>query len=158
LEPDLTPDRPQTPSLLRRALEDDLPLLTELVREFYAIDRHEYQPDRVLAALPPLLSDDRYGVIWLIGEPVIGYAVVTWSYSIESGGHEALLDEIFLRDRSRGLGTAALRAILSDLQSRGLSRMFLETERHNSRVRRFYARSGFEEEDSIWMVWTSPDF
>jgi GNAT superfamily N-acetyltransferase len=158
LEPDLTPDRPLPSRLLRRAVENDLPLLTELVREFYAIDRHEYQPDRVLAALPPLLSGDQYGVIWLIGEPVTGYAVVTWSYSIESGGQEALLDEIYLRERSQGLGTAALQAILSDLQDRGLARMFLETESHNSRVRRFYARSGFEEEDSVWMVWTSPDF
>jgi RimJ/RimL family protein N-acetyltransferase len=146
------------PTLLRRAGETDLALLSGLVREFYEIDRHDYQQERVLAALPPLLTSDRYGVIWLIGEPVLGYAVVTWSYSIESGGRDALLDEIYLRDRGQGIGTAALNAILADLQDRGLSRMFLETESHNRRVRRFYARSGFEQEDSVWMVWTAPGF
>jgi hypothetical protein len=29
--------------------------------------------------------------------------------------------------------------------------MFLETERPNTRVRDFYARHGFAEDDSIWM-------
>jgi len=141
---------------LKLAGEQDLPLLLELVREFYAIDRHDYDEGRVLAALPALLESEQYGVIWLIGEPVRGYAVVTWSYSIESGGREALLDEIYLRDRGEGIGTAALQAILSDLQERGLSRMFLETERHNAQVRRFYARAGFQLEDSLWMVWSAP--
>jgi len=29
--------------------------------------------------------------------------------------------------------------------------MFLETETHNERARRFYSRQGFEADDSIWM-------
>jgi hypothetical protein len=30
-------------------------------------------------------------------------------------------------------------------------KMFLETERHNDRARTFYARQGFDADDSIWM-------
>ena len=48
-------------------------------------------------------------------------------------------------------GGAAFEEILDDLRQRGLTRMFLETERPNSRVRAFYARHGFTEDDSIWM-------
>lgn len=33
----------------------------------------------------------------MIGEPPLGYAIVTWGYSLESGGREALLDEIYLK-------------------------------------------------------------
>lgn len=139
-------------SLLRLAGVSDEALLLELIREFYELDRHSYDEARLRLALEPLLGGDEYGVIWIIGEGR-GYAVVTWSYSLESGGREALLDEIYLRDRSSGLGSAAMQHILADLRRRGLSRMFLETEAHNARVRRFYARQGFREEDSIWMCW-----
>lgn len=146
-------NRVEDPALLARAGATDLPLLLELVREFCAIDRHDFDESRVRRALPPLLQDDRHGVVWLIGRPVIGYAVVTWSYSIESGGRDALLDEIYLRDRGAGIGARAMREIFRDLEARGLARMFLETERHNQRVRRFYRRLGFTEEASVWMVW-----
>jgi hypothetical protein len=33
----------------------------------------------------------------------------------------------------------------------GASTMFLETEAHNARVRRFYSRVGFVAENSVWM-------
>lgn len=140
-------------SILRRATVEDEQLLLALIAEFYQVDGHDYDEAKLSAALPALLKDDCHGVIWMIGEPEIGYAVVTWSYSLESGGRDALLDEIYLRERGSGLGSRALRAILDDCLERGLSRMFLETERHNARVRDFYARAGFTEEDSIWMVW-----
>lgn len=139
-------------SLLRRAGLSDEALLLELIREFCELDRHSYDEARLRPALAPLLRGDEYGVIWIIGEGQ-GYAVVTWSYSLESGGRDALLDEIYLRDRCSGLGSAALQEIQADLRERGLARMFLETEAHNARVRRFYARQGFSEEDSIWMCW-----
>ena len=120
-------------SVIRRAGPQDQALLLELIREFCQIDRHDFDEARVACALPPLLEDDRFGVVWLIGEPTIGtlaagvpaagvpaaggsadqapvsgYAVVTWSYSLESGGPDALLDEIYLRNRHAGLGSSAV--------------------------------------------------
>jgi ribosomal protein S18 acetylase RimI-like enzyme len=139
-------------ALIRRATAADLDTLLPLIREFYTVDRHSFDEAKVRRALAPLLAADTYGVVWLIGEPASGYAVVTWSYSLESGGRDALLDEIYVSRRGLGLGTRALRAILADLPGRGLTRIFLETESHNRDVRRFYARLGFRQEDSVWMV------
>lgn len=139
-------------NLLRRAGPADQALLLTLIREFYTIDHHTYDEAMLRRALAPLLQSDEHGVVWLL-EDGSGYAVVTWSYSLESGGRDALLDEIFVRQRDAGLGSQLLQAILADLRERGLSRMFLETERQNARVRRFYARHGFQEENSVWMVW-----
>jgi ribosomal protein S18 acetylase RimI-like enzyme len=76
---------------------------------------------------------------------------VTWGYSIESGGRDALLDEIYVREQGEGLGGRLLDDVLSDLVARGLPRVFLETEAHNEAVRQFYTRHGFETEASIWM-------
>jgi len=138
-------------SQIRRAGPGDLALLLELVREFYAVDRHVYREDCLRESIPPLLADDTHGVIWLLGEPVDGYAVITWGYSLESCGRDALIDEIFVRNREAGLGSQALRQISDDCRRRGMKRMFLETESHNERVRAFYARAGFEVDDSVWM-------
>jgi GNAT superfamily N-acetyltransferase len=139
------------PSILRRASGADLPLLLRLILEFCQVDSHQYNEERVRTALEPLLRCDDHGVVWMIGEPPEGYAVVTWGYSLESGGEEALIDEIYLRSRGEGIGSRALQAIIDDCRARGCKRMFLETESHNQRVRRFYARAGFETDDSVWM-------
>ena len=137
--------------MIARARPEDLGLLLELSAEFNEIDGHVHNDDRVRSGLIPLLRDDGLGVVYLLGEPPAGYAVVTWGYSIESGGRDALLDEIYVRAKGQGIGGAAFEEVLADLRTRGLSRMFLETERANTRVRSFYSRHGFVEDDSIWM-------
>jgi GNAT superfamily N-acetyltransferase len=137
--------------LLTRATLDDIPQLMTLIREFCAIDGHEFDEARLGKSLPALLVDDVFGVVWKIGDPVDGYAVVTWGYSLESGGREALIDEIYVRSRNQGLGTKALGAILEDCRARGCKVVFLETEARNARVRKLYGRLGFIEDDSVWM-------
>jgi GNAT superfamily N-acetyltransferase len=137
--------------MIRRGRLDDLDLLAKFSAEFNEVDGHDHDEARVRAALTPLLRNDELGIVYLFGEPPNGYAVVTWGYSIESGGRDALLDEIYLRPRGQGLGCAAFEEVLDDLRRRGIPRIFLETERPNTKVRTFYARHGFEEDDSIWM-------
>ena len=137
--------------MLTRAGIKDLPMLLELIREFCALDGHHFDERRILECLPALLHTDDHGLVWLIGDPVVGYAVITWAYSLESGGLEALIDEIYLRSRGRGLGSQAINAILEDCGSRGVQIVFLETEARNTRARQFYARAGFKADDSIWM-------
>ncbi|MCU7726023.1 GNAT family N-acetyltransferase [Actinoplanes sp. KI2] len=137
-----------------RAGAVDESLLLPLVREFCEVDRHPFERERVLAGLRPLLADDRHGQVWLIRDPggeLAGYAVLTWGWSLESGGRECLLDEIYVRTPGRGLGGRALAALVEAAAAAGASAMFLETEAHNERARAFYRRGGFEAEDSIWM-------
>ncbi|GAA0736313.1 GNAT family N-acetyltransferase [Dactylosporangium roseum] len=129
-------------------------MLLELVREFCAADRHEFDEARIGRALGPLLAEDTHGQVWLAVDDsgaAAGYAVVTWGWSLESGGREALLDEIYVRDRGHGVGAVLLRHAMRAAAEAGASAMFLETEAHNTRVRGFYARHGFAEEDSVWM-------
>ena len=83
---------------------------------------------------------------------VDGYGVITWGYSVESGGRDALLDELYVRHRGAGIGSTALTQILDAAAKAGASRTLLETEAHNSRVRSFYTRHGFQPEDSVWMT------
>ncbi len=146
--------------MLRRADPEDLDTVLGLIAEFYAVDGHAYDEARLRAALGPLLVDDTHGVVWLVGEreserereaDEAGYAIVTWGYSLESGGRDVLLDEVYVRDRGRGVGSAVLEEVLAECRRRGLERMFLETEAPNEQARRFYRRHGFAADDSIWM-------
>jgi ribosomal protein S18 acetylase RimI-like enzyme len=136
--------------VIRRAGLEDLDPLLELIREFYFVDHHRWDEDVVRAGLEPLLTSDDHGVV-LIAE-VGGYAVITWSWSVESGGRDVLLDELYVRDRGAGSGSEMIRAVFAEMQARGLRRIFLETETSNDRARSFYEKHGFEAEDSVWML------
>ncbi len=135
---------------VRRAGPPDLDTLVDLHRSFCEIDGHPFDQLRARAAFVPLLVDDAHGVVWVVDEPH-AYAVLTWGWSIEAGGAEAVLDELFVTERDGGVGAALVNHLLADGRRRGLARIFLETEAHNERVRRFYHRHGFRADDSIWL-------
>ena len=134
---------------IRRAVPGDLETLVALHERFCAVDRHPFDAGRATTAFVPLLADDRHGVVW-ITEDNDAYAVVTWGWSIEGGGAEAVLDELYVEARGRGTGTTLIEHLLADARARGLARVFLETESANERVRTLYARHGFVTDDSVW--------
>ncbi|HSL74302.1 MAG TPA: GNAT family N-acetyltransferase [Ilumatobacteraceae bacterium] len=135
---------------IRRATFDDLDALVELHRAFCVADDHPFSDARARAAFGPLLVDDEHGVVW-VTDDLSAYAVLTWGWSIEAGGREAVLDEIFVNDRGQGIGSQLIAHVVDDGERRGLARIFLETESHNARGRRLYERHGFTVDDSVWM-------
>lgn len=135
---------------LRRATPQDQPLLMKLIAEFCLADGHPFDAQRIASALQPLLDNDKYGAVYVIA-PDRGYAVLTWGYSLESGGKEALIDELFVRERGQGIGSRVLEQLRDEARLRGVKKIFLETERPNTAARRFYQRAGFTEDDSIWL-------
>lgn len=135
---------------IRRAERRDLATLLELHRAFCEVDGHPFSDARARAAFAPLLDDDTRGVVWIVDRPA-AYAVLTWGWSIEAGGAEAVLDEIFASERGGGTGSVLLRHVLRDAEHRGITRVFLESELANERVRAFYGRHGFSVDDSVWM-------
>jgi GNAT superfamily N-acetyltransferase len=141
---------------IRRATVGDRDELYQLIERFYRIDNHEFEPARIESALIPLLRNDEHGQVWLITERseeevIGGYAVVTWSWSLESGGRDCILDELYVDRRGGGHGGMLLQRAIEEARRAGASAMFLETEAPNDGARRFYGRHGFAAEDSRWM-------
>ena len=136
--------------LIRRAVPSDLDTLVDLHAAFCDHDHHPFNADRARNAFAPLLDSDVHGAVWIIDSPG-AYAVLTWGWSIEAGGAEALLDEIFVTAGGTGIGSHLIDHVLADGRQRGLARIVLETERHNTDVRAFYLRRGFRTDDSIWL-------
>ena len=105
-------------------------------------------------ALEPLLADPSIGDVWVVeGEMLIGYLVITWGWGIESGGREALIDEIYVANerRGQGLATALVEMALEKAKSLNTKAVFLETESDNPQSRLLYERLGFKVESSVWM-------
>jgi ribosomal protein S18 acetylase RimI-like enzyme len=132
----------------------DLPLLERLVRAYYVEDRHSFDEKRQPAALAALAAGEPFGRAWLIeldGRRV-GYVVLSWGFSVEAGGREACLDEIYLLPevRGRGLGGRVLVLVEAEARAFGVRRIFLEVERHN-RVIGLYRRAGYADHDRFLM-------
>lgn len=140
---------------VRRAVPTDLDALVELAAEYCAADGHHFDETVVRRGFGPVLDDDRYGVVWVAVEDssgeVDGYAVVSWGWSIEVGGLDVVLDELYVRHRGRGTGSALIDRVVADCRERDVRRIFLETELPNEGARRLYTRHGFTADDSIWM-------
>lgn len=139
---------------IRRGQPCDIDRVLALVEEYCAVDGHRFDATVARAGTEPLLADDAHGVIWLaeLGGVVEGYAAVTWGWSIEVGGLDVVLDELYVRRRDGGIGSRLLGHLERDCIDRGVERIFLETERPNERARRLYARHGYTADTSIWMA------
>lgn len=138
---------------LRLATSEDYQRLIPLIKEFCEIDNHEFDDTRIEKSLVPLLKNAGLGrvIILEVEGELKGYAVLTWGWSLESGGRESLLDEIYVRERNQGWGSLLLEKVVATAKENGAKIIFLETELANERVRDFYLRHGFSKEDSIWL-------
>jgi len=143
---------------VQRARLDDEAALLGLIREFYVVDQHDYDEQRVSTALRPLLEDDALGQVWLLAGPdgPAGYAIVTWTWSLESGGRDCILDELYVRTPGVVAGSALLAHAIAEAEAYGARAVFLETEAHNARARGFYSAHGLQAEESIWMSMPLP--
>ena len=134
----------------QRASAGDIPTLLALMREFYAHEELAFDEAVARQALLGLLQNEAYGRAFLIfrqGE-LVGYAVLTLGYSLEFGGVDALVDELYLREaaRGQGLGRAALAFLADACRALGVQAVHLVVEHKNTRAHAVYQRFGFQDE------------
>lgn len=132
--------------VFRRAGRADIPLLTRLIREYYAFDGLSFDAAATRAALQQMLAHPRWGSAWLIqaGRRTAGYVVLTPCFSLEFG-REVFIDELYLRPgfRGAGLGQAALDFVAGWARRKGVFAIHVVSEKDNPAARRFYRKGGF---------------
>lgn len=139
---------------IRQANSADQEAVLTLLRIYCKEASTPLTDEHLLAGLTPLLSENQHGVVLVAEEEeIIGYSILTWGWGIESGGMEALVDEMLIHPsrRGEGIGERLLQATLERAKHAGVKVVFLETESDNPRSRKLYSKLGFEEETSIWM-------
>ncbi|WP_108880864.1 GNAT family N-acetyltransferase [Anderseniella sp. Alg231-50] len=102
------------------------------------------------ASIDSLLAMPAQGRILLVQTPdtvTVGYAVLAFGFSLEFGGRDAFLDELFIAEafRGQGIGRAALAAVCAWARHEGLCALHLEVERDNTAAKTLYTETGFED-------------
>ena len=143
-------------NLLHLATPQDREKLLILIQRYHAFEGLQTTDQDRDAALDVLFSGDVQAAIWLIGprKSPVGYIAVSFGFSIELGGRDAIIDEFFIRDsvRGRGMGSQTLAAIVPLLREYGVRSLHMEVSRDNSGARRLYQRAGFQARDSYHLM------
>ena len=146
--------------LLHLATAADLDRLQIMVTAFHSEQGFQTDPAHREAALRPLLEGSPHGAIWLIGPQIapVGYVCVSFGCSLELGGLDGMVDEIWIREtvRGRGMGSEALAALQKTLQSAGVKALSLEVAPNNERAAQLYGRVGFKPRSFHLMTWVAP--
>ena len=134
---------------MRRASSDDIPLLVDLMAEFYAEAGYDLSRTRAAEAFAAILADDRLGYVWIIqaAHQDVGHIVLTLKYAMEYGGPVACLDDLYVKpdQRNKGLSTAALIEIRRFCERAGIRALTVEVGHNNGPAQSVYRRAGFAE-------------
>lgn len=135
---------------------EHLDKLVSLVAAYHAEEGIEQTDEARRNGITPLLDGIPHGVAYLIGpaRAPIGYIILTFGWSVEFGGLDAFVDEIYVRPgvRGRGIATEALLAVPNALSGGGIKAIHIEVGRANEIAQKLYARAGFKPRDNLMLM------
>ncbi|WP_223421163.1 GNAT family N-acetyltransferase [Tateyamaria pelophila] len=143
-------------AVLTLATTDHIDRLMPLVAAFHSEEGLGLSDEARENAVRPLLEGIPHGAAYLIGPPraPIGYIVVTFGWSIEFGGMDGFIDELYVRPGVRGRGVAGevLISLPRALAGAGLKALHLEVGPENTGATRLYKRAGFRLRDGYHLM------
>ena len=141
---------------LTLAKPDDIDRVARLVSDFHTEQDITLDDASRRAALAPLLEGSPHGAVYLIGpgRAPIGYVIVAFGWSVEFGGLDGFVDEVYIRPgvRGRGIGTEVLLSLPKALAGAGLKALHLEVDRDDSKTRALYEKLHFEPRERYMLM------
>jgi ribosomal protein S18 acetylase RimI-like enzyme len=139
----------------REAKPEDRTDLETMIQDYYLYDKQDIDKSKIKSSLDIALKTNPHVKIWIIeaNNEIVGYLAVAVGFTIEAGGKDGFVDELFLKETYRGLGIGreAIRFAIKACPSLGIRRLSLEVESHNLRARNLYEEIGFFTHDRILM-------
>jgi GNAT superfamily N-acetyltransferase len=143
-------------STIRIAEAADVERMMPLVREFYIYERLVLDEARYRKLALELIANEELGRLLVIESEaeMIGYAVIGFGFSLEFGGRDALLDELYVREshRGHGIGTQAIAEVEELCRAQEIGVVHLEADYVNARVHEFYKWLGFRDHERHLMT------
>ena len=134
----------------------DIKDILSMMNEFYIHEKLDYDESKLGDVLKQFLNDEKHGKIWLInfGSETIGYAVLSFVFSLEFGGLNALLDEFYIKEefRGKGAGSKTLGFLENECKKAGVSAIHLQVLKFNIEAEKLYSKKGFENVDRLFMT------
>ncbi len=130
----------------RRAQPGDTALLLALSRDFHEEDGSPLDA-AAEATIAHVAAGEPLAPAYLLEEngAAVGFFILTLGYSVENGGTDGFIDDIYLlpQVRGRGLGKQAVALAMEQARAIGIRALLLEVEAHNSRAYHLYRGMGF---------------
>lgn len=141
---------------MRLATPADLPQLLVLMRGYYEDDGLAFESARASSAASRLLAEPQWGRIYVIeaGTVTVGYVAICIGFSLELGGNDAFVDELYVLPAHRGQGHArrALEFVTRNAPAWGVCALHLEVDRYNERAQRLYMQLGYTKRDRYYFM------
>lgn len=141
---------------LHLAGPDDLDRLLKLTADFSAEMGIENDADHRGKALMPLLEGSPHGAVYVIGpaKSPVGYVILSFGWSLEFGGMDGFVDELYIRPavRGRGMASDVLYSLPKALKEAGLKALHLEVAREDEDAQRLYRRARFVPRDGAMLM------
>lgn len=126
----------------------DGPALLAMVRDFHREDGHPLTSVGEAAVLR-IAEGEPLARAWIVRDrgEAAGYLILTIGYSVEYGGRDGFIDDLYLAPsvRGRGVGRLLLAFALEQAAALGIGTLHLEVEQGNGVAQGLYRAVGFEE-------------
>ena len=127
-----------------------------MVPEYHSSEGFDPSEPAIGARLERVVVDPSLGRLVVVRAAGKGaaYALLTFGFSLEYGGRDAFVDEIYLRAdyRGRGWGRRLLEFVEHEAKRCGVRALHLEVARENAAALELYRQFGFEDHDRYLMT------
>lgn len=136
---------------------EDLPALTELVMDLFAMSSGDFQPDREVQGrgLRLILEQPSRGRIAVVrnDDQIFGMVNMLFTISTARGGFVILMEDVVIhpRHRGQGYGTMLLDHVIEFAKQKEFLRITLLTDRISAESQEFFKKQGFEYSNMIPM-------
>jgi len=129
---------------------DDLPALTELVMDLFAMSSGDFKPDREVQerGLRLILEQPSRGRIAVIrnNDQIFGMVNMLFTISTARGGFVILMEDVVIHPhhRGQGFGTRLLDHVIEFAKQKKFLRITLLTDKISAESQEFFKKQGFE--------------
>lgn len=131
----------------RRFSTEDKEEVLDMMEAFYRIDTYLFVRITSEKNLLEFIATDTLGRLYVIvyQQNIVGYIVMSFSFSFEFKGRNAFIDELYIKDdyRNQGIGKKALIFIEEEAKVLKVNALHMEVERHNTNAHNLYLKAGF---------------